>query len=66
MVDFGWTVDVVRVVGDVRPLDPRDSPAAEVYWPARQHPRFATYFLIRTDSEPALSAPGRRLQKKPG
>jgi putative ABC transport system permease protein len=40
--------EIVGVVADVHPFRPDESPQAEIYWPKRQSPRLATYFVIRS------------------
>lgn len=45
-------VEVVGVVGDVRRFEIDDVVEPEIYWPYMQRPRWATYFTIRTDSDP--------------
>lgn len=42
-------VQVVGVVPDMRPFEPTASVGAEIYWPKRQFPRGATYFVIRSE-----------------
>ena len=44
----GTTVEVIGVVGDVRPFQPGAEIESEIYWLQRQFPRWATYFVIRT------------------
>ena len=46
-----WTV--VGVVGNVRPMRPDETPQPEMYWPKRQSPRLATFFIIRSELPPA-------------
>ncbi len=48
--------EIVGVVGDVAPLFPDEPVDAEVYWPKIQSPRWATYFVIRTESDPGTIA----------
>jgi putative ABC transport system permease protein len=44
----GASLEVVGVVGNIAPLTP-DTPAEySIYWPNRQNPRWATYFVLRT------------------
>ena len=43
---------VVGVVADVQPLRPGDEVPAQIFWPNRQMPRLATYFVIRTAGDP--------------
>jgi putative ABC transport system permease protein len=46
------SVEIVGVGGDVKRFDLDDVVEPEVYWPYMQKPRWATYFAIRTDSDP--------------
>jgi putative ABC transport system permease protein len=46
------TVEIAGVVGDVRRFEADDVVEPEIYWPYMQRARWATYFAIRTDSEP--------------
>jgi putative ABC transport system permease protein len=46
------SVEIVGVVGDVKRFELDDVVGPEVYWPYMQKPRWATYFAIRTDSDP--------------
>ncbi|HEV2718693.1 MAG TPA: ABC transporter permease [Thermoanaerobaculia bacterium] len=46
-----WTI--VGVVGNVHPLRPDEAPQPEIFWPKRQFPRLATYFVIRSALPPA-------------
>jgi putative ABC transport system permease protein len=46
------SVEIVGVVGDVKRFELDDVVQPEVYWPYMQKPRWATYFAIRTDSDP--------------
>ncbi len=43
---------VVGVVRDVPPILPGTPPAPELYWSNRQHPRWATYFIVRSTVPP--------------
>ncbi len=65
VVMYNRTMTVVGVVGDVAPLNPDQSPAPEISWPNRQVPRWATYVILRTASDPATlgKAARRRLQE---
>ena len=47
---------VVGVVADVQPLRPGDDVPAQIFWPNRQMPRLATYFIIRTAGDPTAIA----------
>ena len=46
------SVEIAGVVGDVKRFELDDVVEPEVYWPYMQRPRWATYFAIRTDSDP--------------
>ncbi len=54
------TVRVVGVVGDVKPFLPDAPTEPELYFSNRQRTRFATYFVVRTDGDPAALAPAVR------
>jgi ABC-type antimicrobial peptide transport system permease subunit len=45
--------EVVGVVRDIPPMRPDDSIEPEMYWSNRQLPRVFSYFVLRTDVEPA-------------
>ncbi len=45
-------VEIVGVAGDVKRFELDDVAGPEIYWPYSQKPRWATYFAIRTDSDP--------------
>jgi putative ABC transport system permease protein len=45
---FGGTRQIVGVVADVRPFQPDEPVAAEVYVPKRQFGRWGGYFVVRT------------------
>ena len=49
-------LEVVGVVGDVRPMVPGEAPLPEMYWSNRQHGRMATQFLVRTSGDPGAVA----------
>ncbi len=53
LAESGDTYEIVGVVGDVQRLrmDARVEP--EIYWTYLQNVRWASYFLLRTDSDPA-------------
>ncbi|HSE37331.1 MAG TPA: ABC transporter permease, partial [Blastocatellia bacterium] len=46
------SVEIAGVVGDVKRFELDDVVEPEVYWPYMQKARWATYFAIRTDSDP--------------
>lgn len=39
--------DIVGVVSDVRPFQPDEAAAPEIFWPIHQYPRFAAYLVMR-------------------
>ena len=43
---------IVGVAADVQPLRMGDPIEPEIYWPTSQRPRYATYLVIRTASDP--------------
>lgn len=45
-------LEIVGVVGDVRRFEVGDAVEPEIYYPYMQRPRWATYFAIRTNSDP--------------
>jgi putative ABC transport system permease protein len=47
------SVEIVGVVGDVRPFRPDEAPKAEIYWPFAQAPRWAIMFIARTAGPPS-------------
>jgi putative ABC transport system permease protein len=47
------TLEIVGIVGDVRRFGLDSRVAPEIYWPYLQQPRWATYFLLRTNQNPA-------------
>jgi putative ABC transport system permease protein len=49
----GRTMTIVGVVADVRPFRPGAAIDPEIYWPQAQGPRYATFLVIRTQTEPA-------------
>ncbi len=62
VVMYGRTMTVVGVVGDVPPLKADQAPAPEIYWPNRQVPRWATFVILRTASDPAGVARAARVR----
>ncbi len=62
VVMYDRTMTVVGMVGDVPPLKADQPPAPEIYWPNRQVPRWATYVILRTASDPADMARAARLR----
>jgi len=58
MSELDATVRIVGVVGDVQPFDPDEVAQPEVYFSNRQRTRWATYFVLRTTTDPgALAGP---------
>jgi len=57
---YGRTMTVVGVVTNVRPLRPGTPIDPEIYWPQTQVPRYATYLLIRTKTDPSSAVQGVR------
>ena len=53
-------VEIVGVVEDVRRPATGASVTPEIYWPKLQNPRWFTYFVLRTDGDPAALAPAVR------
>lgn len=45
-------VEIVGVAGDARRFEAGDVVGPEIYWPYMQRPRWASYFLLRTDTDP--------------
>ena len=62
---YDRTMTVVGVVADVTPVRSDEPPAPEIYWPNRQVPRWATFVILRTSSDPTslANAAHRRLQE---
>ena len=52
-VETEKTVEVVGIVRDIEPFLPGTPPDPEIFWPKAQFPRWATFFVIRADSDPA-------------
>ncbi len=46
-------VEIVGVAGDVKRFEVTDAPEPEIYWPYMQRPRWASYFVFRTEVDPA-------------
>ena len=54
------SLEVVGVAGDVRRYSLESQVEPEIYWPYLQQPRWATYFVLRTNQNPAgFAAPVR-------
>jgi putative ABC transport system permease protein len=54
------SVEIAGVVGDIKRFEADDVIEPEIYWPYMQKPRWATYFAIRTDSDPRSIVPAVR------
>ncbi len=52
--------EIVGIVADVPPFLPGIAVQPEMYWPVKQSPRGATYFLVRTTGDPEALAPAIR------
>jgi putative ABC transport system permease protein len=50
---FERTLEIVGVVADVPPFDPREPVPPELYWPLDQAMRGATFYAVRTQMDPA-------------
>jgi putative ABC transport system permease protein len=46
-------IEIVGVAGDVKRFEVTDTVEPEIYWPYMQRPRWASYFVFRTDVDPA-------------
>jgi putative ABC transport system permease protein len=57
---WGTEVDVVGVVPDLRPFLPGEAVEPAVYVSNRQRVRRATFFILRTEGDPATLAPAVR------
>lgn len=64
MLEHETDFTIVGVVRDVPPVDPGEVTPPQIFWSNRQLPRPATYFLIRTSTDPAATgrAVGERLK----
>jgi putative ABC transport system permease protein len=58
--DRNDSLEIVGVVGDVRPFRPDEAPKPEIYWPSAQAPRYAILLIARTTGPPAASLPAIR------
>ncbi|MFN8573675.1 MAG: ABC transporter permease [Gemmatimonadaceae bacterium] len=52
-VDSASTFEVVGVVRDVAPMNPAALSEPELYWSNRQRPRWGTYLVVRSASDPS-------------
>jgi putative ABC transport system permease protein len=59
----GW-IEVVGVVGDVRPLDPRTGKRSALVLPLAQYPARAIALLLRVDTDPAGVVPALRAEMR--
>ena len=46
-------MEIIGVVADIPPFEPGAPVPPEIYWPYRQSPRWASYFVLRTTGDPA-------------
>lgn len=53
VIMYDRTMTIVGVVRDVPPLRHDEAPAPEIYWPNQQAPRWATYLVVRTSTDPS-------------
>jgi putative ABC transport system permease protein len=60
LVRENQAVEIVGVVGDIKRFEVDDVVEPEIYYPYKQRPRWASYFVIRTDSEPTSIVPAVR------
>ena len=51
------TFEIVGVVADVEPFDPRGAVQPEIYWPIEQVTRWASFFAVRVQGDAAAAAP---------
>jgi predicted permease len=56
--------EVVGVVSNVPPMNPSAIPQPEIYWSNRQQPRWGTFLLVRTSSDPSASVSAIRARVK--
>jgi putative ABC transport system permease protein len=54
------TFEIVGVVGDVQPFDPRQPVEPKIYWPLEQGMRGATFYAVRTATDPTGMIPSIR------
>jgi len=50
---YAETMEIVGEVADIPPFVPGEQAQPEVYWPFRQSPRLASYFVLRISGDPA-------------
>jgi putative ABC transport system permease protein len=62
MLEHETDFTIVGVVRDVPPVNPGEATPAQIFWSNRQLPRPATYFLIRTSTDPG--ATGRAVRER--
>jgi putative ABC transport system permease protein len=62
MLEHETDFTIVGVARDVPPVDPGEATPPQIFWSNRQLPRPATYFLIRTSTDPA--ATGRAVAER--
>src|SRR4029078_7350654 len=56
------SMEIIGVVGDVQRFDADSKIEPEIYWPYLQEPRWATYFILRTNSDSTGAASAIRKQ----
>ncbi len=49
-------MEIIGVVADIPPFEPGAPVPPEIYWPYRQSPRWASYFVLRTTGDPTAIA----------
>jgi putative ABC transport system permease protein len=54
------SLEIVGIAGDIRRFDLNSQVEPEIYWPNLQHTRWASYFILRTNQNPALFLPAVR------
>jgi putative ABC transport system permease protein len=60
LVRENTALEIVGVVDDVKRFEAEAVVEPEIYYPYEQRPRWATYFVIRTDSDPSSIVPAVR------
>jgi putative ABC transport system permease protein len=62
MLEHETDFTIVGVVRDVPPVDPGEATSPQIFWSNRQLPRPATYFVVRTSTDPAST--GRAISQR--
>jgi putative ABC transport system permease protein len=57
VAESGDTFEIIGVVGDMQRLSMSERVEPEIYWTYLQQPRWASYFLLRTESDPSQLIP---------